>query len=86
MSDLTEAGERFLKAELLMQKDLEGYCALLSTYNDWESDKLYEQTLRKARKHLEESQYRNPDFFYQQYLLQSELNAYFDRQKKELLI
>lgn len=85
MSDLTEAGERFLKAELLMQKDLEGYCALLSTYNDWESDKLYEQTLRKARKHLEESQYRNPDFFYQQYLLQSELNAYFDRQKKRAL-
>lgn len=82
MSDLVEMGEHFLKTEKLLEKELEGYCALLSVYNEWESDKLYEQTLRKAQKHLDQSKYRNPDFFYQEYLLQSEVNAYFDKQKK----
>jgi hypothetical protein len=65
-----------------MADDMEGYVHLLNMYNHWEADKFFEQTLREARTTLDADPYRNAPYFYKAYLLQSELNTFFDRQKK----
>ncbi len=82
MSGLLDAGERFIQTEQMQQQELEGYCALLGVYSRWETDKLYSQTLKKAQAYMEGSAYRNTDFYYKEFLLQNQLNAYFDNQKK----
>ena len=82
MSAMLDAGERFIKLEQLEQQELQGYCALLGVYNRWEVDKLFNQTLKKAQQYLEGSDYRNTEFYYSEFLLQNQLNAYFDKQKK----
>ncbi|MFI5172275.1 MAG: hypothetical protein ACHQFW_07780 [Chitinophagales bacterium] len=82
MSDIVEQVEGFIKYNAYNENELEGYCNLLSVYNKWENNKLFDQTLRDARKHLEKDPFRNAPYFYKEYLLQSELNLFFDRQKK----
>jgi len=82
MSDIVEHLEGFIRYNQHMADDLEGYVHLLSKYNDWEADKFFEQTLRDARAYLDAEPYRNAPHFYKAFLLQSELNTFFDRQKK----
>lgn len=82
MSDIVDHIENFIRYNKHFEEDIEGYVHLLSTYNKWESDKLFEQTLREARTTLEKNPFRNAPYFYKEYLLQSEVNLYFDRQKK----
>lgn len=82
MSDIVDHIEDFIRYNKHMADDMEGYVHLLNQYNSWEADKFFEQTLREARSTLEGEPYRNAPHYFKAYLLQSELNAYFDRQKK----
>ncbi len=82
MSDVVEHIEGFIKYNTYFDNALVGYCNLLGVYNKWENDKLFDQTLRSAKNYLEKDPFRNAPYFYKEYLLQSELNLYFDRQKK----
>ena len=82
MSDIVEHIEGFIRYNQHMADDMEGFVHLLNTYNSWEADKFFEQTLRDARATLHADPYRNAPHFYKAFLLQSEVNAYFDRQKK----
>lgn len=82
MSDIVDHIEDFIRYNKHMADDMEGYVHLLNQYNSWEADKFFEQTLREARTTLDSEPYRNAPHYFQAYLLQSELNAYFDRQKK----
>ena len=82
MSDIVDHVEGFIKYNSYFANELEGYCNILRVYNKWENDKLFDQTLRTAKDFLEKDPYRNAPYFYKEYLLQSELNLFFDRQKK----
>ncbi|MEZ5014428.1 MAG: hypothetical protein R2794_09065 [Chitinophagales bacterium] len=82
MSDIVEHVEGYIRYNMFFEDTLEGYCHLLRTYNSWENDKLFDQVLRKATAFMENDPYRNAPYFYKQHMLQGELNAYFDRQKK----
>ncbi len=82
MSDVVDHVEGFIRYNTYFENTLEGYCNTLRVYNKWENDKLFDQTLREAREYLEKDPYRNAPYFYKEYLLQSELNLFFDRQKK----
>lgn len=82
MSDIVEHIEGFIRYNQHMADDMEGYVHLLNMYNNWEADKFFEQTLREARTTLDADPYRNAPYFYKAFLLQSELNTFFDRQKK----
>lgn len=82
MSDIVDYAEGFIRYNTYFENELEGYCNVLRVYNKWENDKLFDQTLREAKDYLEKDPYRNAPYFYKEYLLQSELNLFFDRQKK----
>ncbi len=82
MSDIVEHVEGFIKYNTYFGNELEGYCNLLRVYNKWENDKLFDQTLKETKNHLDKDPFRNAPYFYKEYLLQSELNLFFDRQKK----
>lgn len=82
MSDIVEHCENYIRYNNHFQEDVEGYVHLLSTYNSWGTDKLFEQTLREAKNTLEKNPFRNAPYFFKEYLLQSEVNLFFDRQKK----
>ncbi|MFN3940766.1 MAG: hypothetical protein ACK4IY_09260, partial [Chitinophagales bacterium] len=82
MSDVVKLAENFIRHNTFMEQEIEGYCHLMHTYNSWGNDKLYEQTLRKSKTAIEEYPYRNASFFYKEYLVESAINAYFDKQKK----
>lgn len=82
MSDIVDHIEGFIRYNQHMADDMEGYVHLLSKYNAWEADKYFEQTLRDARATLEADPFRNAPHFYKSFLLQTELNTFFDRQKK----
>ncbi len=82
MSDIVEHIEGFIRYNQHMADDMEGYVHLLNMYNSWEADKFFEQTLREARTTLDADPFRNAPYFYKAFLLQSELNTFFDRQKK----
>ncbi len=82
MSDVVEHIEDFIRYNKFSEQAVEGYCHLLAIYNKWESDKLFDQTLREAKDVLDRFPYRDAPYFYKEYLLQSEINLYFDRQKK----
>lgn len=82
MSDIVKLAENFIRYNKFNEQEIEGYCNLMSVYNNWEDDKLYEQTMRKSKAAIENYPFRNATFFYKEYLVESEMNAYFDRQKK----
>ena len=82
MSDIVEHCENYIRYNNHFEEDIEGYVHLLSTYNKWGTDKLFEQTLREARNTLTKNPFRNAPYFFKEYLLQSEVNLFFDRQKK----
>ncbi len=82
MSDIVEHCENYIRYNNHFEEDIEGYVHLLSTYNKWGTDKLFEQTLREARNTLTKNPFRNASYFFKEYLLQSEVNLFFDRQKK----
>lgn len=82
MSDIVKHIEGFIRYQNYFAEEIEGYCHLLSTFNKWETDKFFDQTLREAKDTLYKYPYRNADFFYKEYLLETEINSYFDRQKK----
>lgn len=82
MSDIVEHCENYIRYQNHFEEDIEGYVHLLSTYNKWGTDKLFEQTLREARNTLAKNPFRNAPYFFKEYLLQSEVNLFFDRQKK----
>lgn len=82
MSDVVEHIEGFIKYNRFFEEELRGYNHLLATFNKWEADKFFEQTMREAKEYLKKFPYRNADFFFKEYLLETEINSYFDRQKK----
>ncbi|MBP8753845.1 MAG: hypothetical protein KBH39_06450 [Chitinophagales bacterium] len=81
MSDIVKLTEQFIRYNKFNEQEIEGYCNLMSVYNSWDDDKLYEQTMRKSKVALQNYPYRNAAFFYKEYLVESEMNVYFDRQK-----
>jgi hypothetical protein len=82
MSDIVDHIEGFIKYNRFFEDEVRGYNHLLAVFNRWETDKLFDQTMRAAKAYLEKFPYRNADFFYMEYLLETEINSYFDRQKK----
>lgn len=82
MSDIVEHIEGFIKYNKCQAEDVDGARYLLNTFNKWETDKFFEQTLREVKETLKNYPYRNADFFFKEYLIETEVNSYFDRQKK----
>lgn len=82
MSDMVRHIESYIRLSKDDDTSTEAWCRLLSTYNAWENDKLFDQALREAQRMLDAFPWRYAPYFYKEFLLESEINAYFDRQKK----
>lgn len=82
MSDLVKLIERFLIIEQVDQNPLLGKAQLMEIYDQWDLDKAFNKTIRDSHKILKDSKHRHQEFFYHSFILYSQENNYFDKQKK----
>ncbi|KAA3639659.1 MAG: hypothetical protein DWQ02_03320 [Bacteroidetes bacterium] len=82
MSQLFKHAERFLSIEAFEQDGILPDYYLLNTYVDRKLDKPYQLAFRRAQKKLNDSPYRDENYYFQEYLLEDIADKHF--QAKEL--
>ena len=80
MSYLLKLVEEFLVLEHQKQQPLYGQLNLLQQYRQLGLDKHFESGLKKARQYQAKRSFHDADFFFDQYQIEKELNAYIEAQ------
>jgi len=82
MSDIQRLIDKFLAYSEFIEHPIQHEYYLMSSYIDYGLDKHFSKTMKDAQQLQKENHFRDADYYYNEFLLESLKNIYFDKQRK----